>query len=251
MLGLSKAIDENEICISINRRYTLDTILLLALLFLQKCLSDKIQHWNFANAVFGLGRMDVTIATIDFVLVINERMIYVDYSIFKVNIAPSQTNCFANTHTSPKQYRKDGIPMLVFLGMLQVVQKQVLFFLCQSTPFLCLCVGLLQFLQNIGVAIGTCISSGYRTVASALYLKHDILSRNIRFFIWHIVVDSISIIVVSVIWLLLDFQITGFVGWVLGAGICFCTSVIVNTILNYLFFDSFRNGTRNILHRRL
>ena len=111
-------------------------------------------------------------------------------------------------------------------------------------------VALVFKLSLIGVAIGTCISSGYRTIASALYLKRDVIFRNIRYFVLHITVDFISVLVVYRIWNLVNLRINGFSSWFLGAGICCCISIVVNTFMNLLIFKSFRDSVRNLLHRK-
>ncbi len=111
-------------------------------------------------------------------------------------------------------------------------------------------VALVFKLGLIGVAIGTCISSGYRTIASALYLKRDVIFRNIRYFALHITVDFISVLVVYGIWNLVNLRINGFSSWLLGAGICCCISIVVNTFMNLLIFKFFRDSVRNLLHRK-
>lgn len=149
MLWIAKAVHENKVCITINRSGTTYAVLLLVLAFFQKGILYKIQHWYLANTVGCLWRMDITITAILSMIVVNQSVIHVNHTFIQVNIAPSQSNNFTNTHPGANHNSENRIPMSVSFCAFQVVKKQILFCLSQRTPLLYFGAGLFQFLQNI------------------------------------------------------------------------------------------------------
>jgi O-antigen/teichoic acid export membrane protein len=88
----------------------------------------------------------------------------------------------------------------------------------------------------IGVAIGTLIAMVYRTIYLAWYLSNNILSKSLKYFINHSIVDIVTvlIIVLSTRWITLTEL--SFASWVLMAIKIFAISLIESIILNFIFY---------------
>lgn len=84
----------------------------------------------------------------------------------------------------------------------------------------------------VGVAIGTVVSSGYRAVASAIYLQKHILKRKSSTFIKHLTVDVICVTFIALIGNAIKFQMSTLLQWFLGS----CVYFIVNTVVCALLF---------------
>ena len=159
MLRLSEAIDENEISVTINRRLTADALLLLSLPLFQKCLFNEAQHGNSANTVLSLGRVNVAVAAIGLMIVVNQSVVHINDPFIQIDVAPSQPSNFANPHSRAKHDRKHRVPVPILLRLLQEGQKQLLFCFSQCPPLLSLQgESLLQFLQNIVSRIAANVS---------------------------------------------------------------------------------------------
>ena len=90
VLGVSETVYENEIRIAFNGCPTRNSVFSLKLLFFEKSFLNDIHHRYFALAVFGLWCVDAKRATVAFaVVIIDKRVIDVDASFFKVDIAPT------------------------------------------------------------------------------------------------------------------------------------------------------------------
>ena len=99
-----------------------------------------------------------------------------------------------------------------------------------------LSVLLVKFIGISGVAIGTCISVGYRTVMSVYYLKNDILYRRLRTFIKLIIVDGLSVVFILCISHFFSFHVQSFMDWVVYAFIISGVSICVCSLIFGLFY---------------
>lgn len=87
-----------------------------------------------------------------------------------------------------------------------------------------------------GVAIGTVISSAYRMIISAYYLKKDIIHRSMRPFFIHLIVDFMCFIAMIACGIVLKWDITSFISWILYAATVFVISVIMCTLIHFLAY---------------
>ncbi|MCI9312923.1 MAG: sugar isomerase [Erysipelotrichaceae bacterium] len=95
---------------------------------------------------------------------------------------------------------------------------------------------LVKFIGISGVAIGTCISVGYRTLMSVYYLKNDILYRRLRTFIKLIIVDVLSVVFILYISHFFSFHVQSFMDWVVYAFIISSISICVSSLIFGLFY---------------
>ena len=88
----------------------------------------------------------------------------------------------------------------------------------------------------VGVSVGTVIAMTYRTIYLAYYLSNNILVRSIKFFIKHIVIDALSVLIiwVSTRWISID--VSTYASWFLKAIQVFGIAFIEVTIINLVFF---------------
>ena len=91
VLKHSKAIDENEIRVPVYPNKAFGAFLFLPPLLLQKRLFYEIQHRDRPPAGLGFRSMNIEIAAIHFMLIIDQRMVHMDQPILQVNIAPAKT----------------------------------------------------------------------------------------------------------------------------------------------------------------
>lgn len=86
-----------------------------------------------------------------------------------------------------------------------------------------------------GVAISTIVAIGYRTVYLAFYIQKCILYRPIRYFLKHLMVDAVSVVLMIVATCWLDMQPTNYYEWVWMALvvslICCMVCVLINIIM--------------------
>lgn len=99
-----------------------------------------------------------------------------------------------------------------------------------------LSIFLVKYIGITGVAIGTCISVGYRTIMSVYYLKKDILHRRVIKFIKLILVDILSSTFIIYISYFFRFNVQTFVDWVIYALIIFVISVCICLFVFMLFY---------------
>lgn len=99
-----------------------------------------------------------------------------------------------------------------------------------------LSVLLVKFIGISGVAIGTCISVGYRTIASVYYLKKDILHRRLMKFVKLIFVDILSAVFILFLSQLFSFSVQTFIDWIVYALIIFFISVCICSLVFILFY---------------
>ena len=91
----------------------------------------------------------------------------------------------------------------------------------------------------IGVAIGTLISQSYRTVASAYYLRNNILNRRFAFFVKYILFDILLALIICVVVYPLLFTTTNYLYWALEATMVSVISLLVATVLNMIVFKQY------------
>lgn len=94
----------------------------------------------------------------------------------------------------------------------------------------------------VGVAIGTFIAMTYRTIYFAIYLSNNIIYRRITYFIKHLVVDSICVVlIVSVVELMPKFFMMSTIrydSWLILAIKVGITAVIVCFLVNIIMYCS-------------
>ena len=123
MLGITEAINENEIRIAVHCGFAANSIRFLILFFLKEGLLHKRQHCNLANTARSLGGLYIAIAAIDRVSVVNKSVVHIDDAIFEINVRPSESNSFSDSHPCADHYSKHRIPMLILLCSFQKVQE--------------------------------------------------------------------------------------------------------------------------------
>jgi O-antigen/teichoic acid export membrane protein len=100
----------------------------------------------------------------------------------------------------------------------------------------------------IGVAIGTAVAMGYRTIYLAWYLSSNIIYFKISNFFKHLVVDAISVIMMVLMTRTLSLQVSSYIEWIFLAvkvtGICIFVSLIINFIFYPKILLSMRHGIR-------
>ncbi len=99
-----------------------------------------------------------------------------------------------------------------------------------------LSVFLVRFIGITGVAIGTCISVGYRTVMSVYYLKKDILHRRLTKFIKLIFVDILSVCLILFLSQFFNISVQNFIDWIKYAVIIFVISLLACSLVFILFY---------------
>lgn len=102
-----------------------------------------------------------------------------------------------------------------------------------------------------GVAIGTVISSGYRMVASAYYLKKDVMYRPMLPFWIHMGIDFLCLAFVGLIGNLFTWSISSFMGWIIYAAIVFVISIMTCTLVHFIAYRKQMVGVVKRLIRRL
>ncbi len=102
-----------------------------------------------------------------------------------------------------------------------------------------------------GVAVGTLVAMLYRSCYLAFYLSKAILLRPLKYFIKHMIVDILSILIVvfSTRWLLVD--VNGYMGWIMMAVKVFVIAALEVVIINAFLYRMELNDTvQMIRHRR-
>ena len=96
--------------------------------------------------------------------------------------------------------------------------------------------GLVKPLGLEGVAIGTMVSSGYRMIVSAYYLKKDILYRPMRHLRKHLTIDAICIFIIMFIASFIKIKTSNFLWWTLYSAIIFILSFSINVVVYWIFY---------------
>ena len=78
--------------------------------------------------------MNIAVATIHSMPVIDQCVVDVDHAIVKVNITPAETNSLTNAQPCSDHDCENRIPMLILWRTMQIIQKQILLLFCQRMP---------------------------------------------------------------------------------------------------------------------
>ena len=150
MLALAKTVYKNKIRIAINRHLAGNSSFLLILSLLYKSSLDCRSHRHNSISSFRFGCIDSVQTTFLPVAVINQRVIYTDFTRIKVDVLPAQTRCLTSTETTFHHHSNDGKPVIVLLTVFQEVHQQLLLACGQSlAAFAVQIVRLLQLFQRI------------------------------------------------------------------------------------------------------
>lgn len=100
----------------------------------------------------------------------------------------------------------------------------------------------------VGVAVGTAVAMGYRTIYLAWYLSSNIINFEMSDFFKHLFVDFVSVVLMVLLTRILSFQVSTYMEWFFLAikitGICGFASVLVNLIFYPKILLSMRHGIR-------
>lgn len=88
----------------------------------------------------------------------------------------------------------------------------------------------------IGVCVGTIISMGYRTIYYVIYLKNNILHRELKYFVKHIIVDFASIFLMYVSTMNIRLHDINFLSWIILAVCISAICLVESLIINYVFY---------------
>ena len=86
-----------------------------------------------------------------------------------------------------------------------------------------------------GVAIGTCISTLYRLIASVFYLRKNIVNRSITKFFVQIFVDFVTIVIFIFVDSLFEIRFDSFLFWFVDSMIVFAINLAIGTLVFLLF----------------
>lgn len=93
----------------------------------------------------------------------------------------------------------------------------------------------------VGVAIGTCVSVLYRLIVSEKYLHKNILNRNVRKFLKHIIADLLSIIFFWEIGQFIIINEVSIFSWCIYAIKISIVMILIVFIIHCVLFSEFRN----------
>jgi O-antigen/teichoic acid export membrane protein len=98
----------------------------------------------------------------------------------------------------------------------------------------------------VGIAIGTLVAMGYRTIYLAYYLSRNILNRDLHIFTKHIFVDIITaaLILICNLWVT---NSNTYLSWALQAVAVVSISVLITFIINRIFYREYINSFINII----
>lgn len=97
-------------------------------------------------------------------------------------------------------------------------------------------VALVNIYGLCGVAIGTVLSSGYRTIASAYYLKKDILMYKLKYFWKHLLVDVCCVGIFLSITNVIKMDIHNFAIWFVWSLLLFILNICISGLLFSIFY---------------
>lgn len=146
-----------------------------------------------------------------------------------------------------------------FLFSLRIIYTTLIFAVghFKQTQFYCIIesvlnittsIVLLKFFGITGVAIGTCLSTGYRLIATAIYTNKTILCRKNYQFLKLIITDIVSLIVVTIITADIKINYNSFGIWFIDSIFIFITSLFVSF---FVFLISNYNLIKKIEKRRI
>ena len=90
----------------------------------------------------------------------------------------------------------------------------------------------------MGVAIGTLIAFSFHTVYLAAYLRKNILCRPFRFFLKHVLVDFLIMIICVFIVRYIDLNVNSYIEWFVKALLIFLIVFLITFACNFLFYIS-------------
>ena len=132
MLALAKTVYKNKIRIAINRHLAGNSSFLLILSLLYKSSLDFRSHRHNSVSSFRFGCIDSVQTPFLPVAVINQRVIYTDFTRIKVDVLPTQTRRLTSTETTFHHHGNDRKPVIVLLTVFQEVHQQLLLACGQS-----------------------------------------------------------------------------------------------------------------------
>ena len=154
VLAIPKSVDEDEIRKAVHSHAALDLIELLVRFLHQQGLFYTGEHGDLPCSRFGLGRMYVEIAAIlsvRSVVVVDKSVVHRNQIGIEVNVFPTESGYFANTHPGFHHDFKHRIPVMIFdVLTFEIANEKLL--LCNSQCFpVCRLniVALLQFFQSL------------------------------------------------------------------------------------------------------
>ena len=133
-MDIAKTIHKDKSFHPINHCF-IKSMFLLVIQFHLECIINRIHHRNRAYTSFCLWkryskwtyRMFFELST-----VINHAMIDTDRPFFKINVFPSDTDCFSYSTTCSKQELKKWCPVVKCRTFINIAYKGSLLFHCQS-----------------------------------------------------------------------------------------------------------------------
>ena len=131
MLALTKAVDKDEVRVTVHRYRAADLCFFLIGTFLFKGFFHEVHHRNGADASLRFRRVAVEVAAllttvVLTVVVIDQRVIDGDRAFLKIHITPAQTSGFSYAQTRSQHDCENWIPMLVLRRFGEVGQQQIL-----------------------------------------------------------------------------------------------------------------------------
>lgn len=101
-----------------------------------------------------------------------------------------------------------------------------------------------------GVAIGTVVAMGYRTVYLVFYLSSNILQRKVSHFVKHLLVDGICIAAMLAATFWIKLQAVNYVSWVWMAVQVGVICLVICIFINWLFYRDMFTGAAKLFLRR-
>lgn len=120
---------------------------------------------------------------------------------------------------------------------------------------LMLSIILVQFIGINGVVIGTLVANVFRTVQYSLFVSKYILNRNVSLIVTHVVwmLLCMGIIIPSVMYLDNFIVVSGWLGWIMKAGITFPFALVITGVCSILCYwqDTMYlvNKAKRVIHR--
>ena len=103
---------------------------------------------------------------------------------------------------------------------------------------------LIKPLGLVGVAIGTCVSSGYRMCALAYYLKSDLVYRGFGYFVKHVVVDVVCIALSALATFSIPFKFGNFGQWIISGVVVALICGVICAVVNRICYPEFGRVVR-------
>lgn len=95
---------------------------------------------------------------------------------------------------------------------------------------------LVRPLGIVGVALGTVVSAGYRMIASAYYLKKDILKRSLSHLYKHLITDTMCFFAVFFISKMIRMETPNFFWLIIYAALMFILSITVCVVVHFVAY---------------